>query len=141
MKYFRFMLFLAAVLALSTAAYAQQSIVRASVPFNFMVGDKLYPAGDYSVANISIGSPVLQIKNDEQSSLILTSACSGPKGKSEQTKLIFERVGGVYFLHQIWVASNQVGRELRPTPPKEITLAHNSAAPKEVVVAAYLTQR
>ena len=142
MKYFRFMLFVAAVLAFSTAAYAQQPITRATVPFNFVVGDKLYPAGDYSVANISIGSPILQITNhnDARSGLALTTACSVPKGKGGQTQLVFARVGGVYFLHQIWVAGSQAGRELRPTP-KETTLAQNGPAPQEVVVAAILVQR
>jgi hypothetical protein len=143
MKYVRFMLFVAAVLAFSAAAYAQQPYVRASVPFNFMVGDKLYPAGDYSIVKIAQGSPVLQISNhsDSHSTLVLTTTCSVPANKAGQTKLVFERIAGKYFLQQIWTERSDAGRQLRRIGPKETTLAQNGAAPEQVVVAAILVQR
>ena len=141
MKYFRSMLFTAAVLAFGTAAHAQQTVIKADVPFSFRVGDKLYPAGEYSIAKTAVLSKVLQIRNQpfSESKLFQTIVCSSPKPK-HTTALVFERTGDVYSLSQIWIAGSEYGWELRHHTRTELRLAFNGGATGEVIVAANLAR-
>ncbi len=135
MKKLRSILAALAVLLMATAAHAQQSKVTATVPFNFVVGDRAYPAGDYSFS--SDGS-VLRITNGEKSELMLSQACES-LNPSADTKLIFHSMGGNYFLWQIWVAGNSIGRQL-PRSHTEARLAQNHVKSESVIVAANIAR-
>jgi hypothetical protein len=52
MKNLRSVIFVLAVLLMATAANAQQTNVKANVPFDFVVGDRAYPAGEYSLKSM-----------------------------------------------------------------------------------------
>jgi len=139
MKHLRSILFVFTALLLATTAHAQSTNVTASVPFDFVVADHAYPAGDYAVKSISdTGVPIL-IRNtdDAEKGVALSIPCSSVK-PSSATKLVFHRMGGQYFLYQIWTEGNTIGREF-PTSKTEIQLARNSK-PEIVIVAANLTR-
>ncbi|MGB2662575.1 MAG: hypothetical protein WAK48_01140, partial [Candidatus Acidiferrum sp.] len=70
--------------------------------------------------------------------LLLSQACQSAR-PSETTKLVFQKMGGYYFLQQIWVAGNSSGREL-PISRTEVRLAQNQEEPKSVIVAAAISQ-
>src|ERR1700674_4638614 len=74
MKNLRSILAALAVLLMATAAHAQQRTLSATVPFNFIVGDRVYPAGDYLFRN---SDSVLKITNTEQAKteVTLSNAC------------------------------------------------------------------
>ena len=59
----RLMLFAIAALLLGSAAFAQEINVQATVPFDFMLGDKVYPAGPYSVQNVIPDHHALRLRN------------------------------------------------------------------------------
>ncbi len=128
---------LVALLTMATAAQAQHTKVSANIPFNFVVGDRAYPAGEYSFTNSGV---VLQITNAEHTGmgLLLSQACQSAR-PSETTKLVFQKMGAYYFLQQIWVAGNSSGREL-PTSRTEVRLAQNQEESKSVIVAAVISQ-
>ena len=139
MKHLRSILFAFTALLLATAAHAQSTNVTASVPFNFVVGDHAYPAGDYVVKSISdTGVPIL-IRNTDQSEngIVLTNSCSSSK-PSPTTKLVFKRMGSQYFLYQVWREGSTEGREFRISKT-EMSLARNEK-PELVIVAANLTR-
>lgn len=142
MRYFRSMLFAAAVLAFGMAAHAQQTMIKADVPFSFMVGDKFYPAGQYSIAKTAPLSKILEIRNKplSESKVFQTITCSAP-GPKNGTALVFERTGNVYSLTQIWVAGSEYGWELRHHARTEPRLAFNPGGAEEVIVAANLIHR
>lgn len=142
MKYFRSMLFAAAVLALGTAAHAQQTLIHATVPFNFMVGDKLYPAGDYAVEKTAVASNILLVYNHERQEplLIMPTRCSSNGAINEKPKLVFDHMGGAYLLRQVWAANDVSGFELRRSNT-EARLAFNAAPTEQVTIAAYATQK
>jgi hypothetical protein len=138
MKNIRFILtVLTALLTMATAAQAQHTKVSATIPFNFVVGDRAYPAGEYSFTN---SGAVLQITNAEHigMGLLLSQACQSAR-PSETTKLVFQKMGDYYFLQQIWVAGNSSGREL-PRSHTEVRLAQNHEETKSVIVAAVISQ-
>ena len=140
MKHLRSVLFVFTALLLATAVHAQSTYVTASVPFDFVVADQTYPAGDYAVKSISnTGVPIL-IRNSDQAEngIALSTSCSSGK-PSTTTKLVFHRMGGQYFLYQVWQEGNTTGREF-PLSKREIQLARNSSKSEIVIVAANLTR-
>ena len=135
MKNLRSILAALAVLLMATAANAQQTKVTATVPFNFIAGDRVYPAGDYSISSNGF---LLKITNDEKSELMLSHACESLSVPAD-TKLVFDSIGGNYFLRRIWVAGNSFGREL-PRSHAEVRLAQNQDHVESVIVAANIAR-
>jgi hypothetical protein len=94
--------FAIALLALSTLAaagkaLAQESAVRATVPFEFNVGGTVLPADTYTIKS---SSGVLLIKSlDGKFRVITTSHYDGRDVQGG--KLVFKRIGDRYFLHEV----------------------------------------
>jgi hypothetical protein len=137
MKNLRSILAALAVLIMATAAQAQQATLSATVPFNFVVGDRTYPAGDYLFRN---SESLLKITNPEQgkTEMTLSHPCESLR-PSADSKLVFDRMGGYFFLRQIWVAGDSHGRELTRTRA-EIRLAQNHEEQEAVIVAANISR-
>jgi hypothetical protein len=130
----------AVALVFGSAAYAQEINVRARVPFDFVLGDKTYSAGQYAVETASDNTFFLSVKNidaKKAQGLTLSYPCfsSQPTGPANQGKLVFHRVGGKYFLFRVWVGGSAVGREF-PAPPRETEMAMNGLKTETVMVAA-----
>jgi hypothetical protein len=108
------MLTLLAVVSLATTAVSAQSIRRvvATVPFNFIVGDKEMPAGTYSVQPTSTGSGILRITGAENSKTALRLSTSLHRSNAGNGKLVFHRYQDQYFLSEIWQAGESDGRQL-----------------------------
>ena len=99
-----------------TPANAQSSshFVRIRVPFEFTIKDKTLPPGEYIVKRSVSGSPeMLSIRSVDGDSgeYVLTSNVQAGARRSE-SKLVFHRYGGQYFLSQVWTAGDSAGREL-----------------------------
>ena len=77
---------------------AQEQAVKANVPFDFTVGDKLLPAGHYTISLANAN--VIKIQNSEQRVAILTMA-TAESNESETGKLVFNKYGDQYFLREI----------------------------------------
>jgi hypothetical protein len=137
MKTAKSILFALTILLMATAVKAQEIKVRASVPFDFVVGDRAYPAGEYSFKAHGI---VLQIVSTEQGSLdkVLSNACENTR-PSDKTEVVFRHIGDNYFLYQVWVEGRVSGREM-PRSRTEVRLAQNHEGAKSVIVAAVISQ-
>jgi hypothetical protein len=138
MKNLRYALVAFTVLFIATAAHAQTSRVAASIPFNFVVGDHDYPAGDYLFANNGVVLQITNTQNAAPKTMILSQPCEKLTAPT-QTKVVFERMGGSYFLQQIWVAGESRGREL-PKSKSELRLAQNHEKSDTVIVAANIVK-
>ena len=122
------------VLALASAVSAakpQASIkVVANIPFEFSLGYKTMPAGEYSVQAMTDGNGLLIQSSDGKTSAIrLSNAVESTKTQSH-ARLVFHRYGERYFLAEVWNGSDTTGRELlRSQEEKNIEseLASNSA--------------
>jgi hypothetical protein len=139
MKNLRSILLALTVLLLATAAQAQTTNVKASIPFDFVVGDHAYTAGEYTVKSLSQSSSAIRIDNADESEKGITLANECQKGQpATQTTLVFQRLGNNYFLYQIWTEGNSLGRQFRVSK-KETQLAMNYSKPELVVVAANIS--
>jgi hypothetical protein len=140
MKNLRSVLFVLAVLLIVPAARAQQKGVKADVPFDFVVGDRAYPAGEYILQAALNDTGVIRIENVNEFSAAFIPSNPCAKGvPSTETKLVFHRMAGRYFLYQVWTAGNLAGREF-PKGRVEVELAQNRATPDVVIVAAVISR-
>ncbi|HEY6232254.1 MAG TPA: hypothetical protein VIW64_13420 [Pyrinomonadaceae bacterium] len=104
-------------LALGTAVASGQpqsaNKVVANIPFEFNVGYKTMPAGEYSVQIVASAGDALLIKNADStmSALRLSEATSRVKDKSH-ARLVFHRYGDRYFLAEVWNGVDDIGRQL-----------------------------
>ena len=111
------MLVLVAVMALSTAVASGQSNnankLSANIPFEFNVGYKTMPAGEYTVQTVVSAGDALLIKSAAAniSALRLSEATSRNKDK-RHARLVFNRYGDRYFLAEVWNGIDDIGRQL-----------------------------
>jgi hypothetical protein len=141
MKTLKSILFVfAAALLLTTAAKAQTTAVKADVPFDFVIGDITYPAGQYDLKTVTT-SGVIRIRNAQDSGVsnFQSSQACAHTMPSQKTELVFLRLGGSYFLYQIWTEGRESGREF-PKSRNYMQLAKNHEQPEALIVAANISQ-
>jgi len=131
---------LALLLITAAASQAQQLKVTANIPFDFVVGDHVYPAGQYQISPVFHDDIVLQISNPNQtvSAAVLSDNCMRATA-SRNTELVFRRSGDSYFLYQVWTQGNQYGREFSGSHAEKV-LAKNHPHVQTVIVAANLSR-
>ena len=123
-------------LLLATAsAYAQTGVVKANVPFNFIVNKTDLPAGEYMIQDLGTMGASMAIQSPDRHVIkaFLPQECESLQAP-ETTKLVFHRYGSEYFLAQIWNAGNARGKEL-PKSVRERELAMDYTSQDVVVVA------
>ncbi len=113
----------------------------ANIPFQFSIGNKSLPAGEYTVRSISDDSSNvvlrMQSRDGKQSMMLQMSTVEGRA--KESAKLIFNRYGDHYFLAQAWVDGQKTGLEApksRAERAAEREFAEITMATKSVTVTA-----
>jgi len=137
MKYMRSVLCGLGLLLAAAATPAQEARVKAQIPFDFVVGNQVLPAGEYAVVPEG-NAQALWIRSDQakESAMTLTIACTN-SGPATSSRLVFHVVDGRYFLSQVWAQGYDQGRQL-PRSKMEQQLAKNNST-EEFVLAANLT--
>jgi hypothetical protein len=99
-KYLTILFTLICVLGIALGAHAQEDTVVANVPFDFLAGGKVLPAGTYKVSHVDniTGSRILEISSSETGagSFLMAAVFDGVQSGAAQ--LNFEQVGDKYFL-------------------------------------------
>jgi hypothetical protein len=85
--------------------------LRANIPFQFNVGDKTLPAGEYTVRQVNLNSvrAVLQIRKKDGSASVMVQMNSVNGRARESAKLIFHRYSNKYFFAEAWVDGDANG--------------------------------
>jgi len=137
MKYMRFAWLGLGLLLAVSVTQAQEAGVKANIPFDFIVGNRVLPAGEYIVKPVGDTQQAIWICSGDYKTAIASNsfACEQSRPSSE-TKMVFRAVGGQYFLSQVWAQGYSQGREL-PMSKLERRLAKNNAE-GEFVLAANL---
>jgi len=119
---------------------AQENAVKANIPFDFVVGNQVLPAGEYLVTAQGSANEAILIRSTDSKSAAMTATLSCTSANpSKDTKLVFHTVGGRYFLSQIWTQGYSQGRELRKSSA-EVEMAKNRQAAGEFILAARSTR-
>jgi len=99
----------------ATASAQGQSLsdhLRAKIPFDFVVGNKNLPAGEYFIVNAKTTSDIvltISSRNDVANTLTIPVQIGTP---TDTAKLVFHRYGDQYFLFQVWQVGATAGRAL-----------------------------
>src|ERR1019366_762817 len=84
----------------------------ANVPFNFVVGNKTAPAGEYMIDPSFVSGAIL-IKSADHKPIFLLMG-PPPVGAVDYTpvgKLVFHCYGDRYFLSEVWTRGSNAGRQ------------------------------
>ena len=74
--------------------------IRATIPFEFSVGDKILPAGEYRIQQVNASSDLamLQVTSANGEARVLIRVQSIRADRTSRTALVFNRYGSSYFL-------------------------------------------
>lgn len=137
-------LLMAVVMALtflaSTRVARAQELMIVNIPFDFAVGTKTLPAGEYSVKDSPTLQTLLLIDRDDpsQGAFLLTQPVDA-HGLQSESKLVFNRYDNRYFLSQVWSAGKSRGRQLsRSDREKEMAQVARIETQGQVTLVASL---
>jgi hypothetical protein len=104
--------------------------LKANIPFDFVVADKILPAGEYLIGRFQEGSgdSVLLISSvaSHKRVIRLTTPVTARDPKDNGT-LVFHRYGDQYFLSEVWAEGATTGRMFSESRTERAAKAHTQA--------------
>jgi hypothetical protein len=106
----------AIVLATALSSVHAQTLayqLRADIPFDFTVGNKRLPSGQYAIGRAThLDDAVVSVVGESsRSKAIRSSMPVFTLNAKNKATLVFHRYGDQYFLYQIWPAGGTTGRQ------------------------------
>lgn len=122
-----------------TAAYAQSISVRANVPFQFLAGDKVLPAGQYQLS-VAPGSNRITLHPTQGGAGMYLSILPTQRSQfaAQPGALVFHRYGTHHFLRTVWSPGQSGGYELPSSKAERefVRMAKTPAATETVSLGA-----
>lgn len=97
-RIFAIALFVASSLAAAGNLSAQDHLVKANIPFDFTVQNRVLPAGTYEISSLS--PYAVEVRNVNGHIAVLSTVDNDDK-RSTTRMLVFQRDGNQYLLHEI----------------------------------------
>ena len=122
-----------------TAASAQfpfGSKLKVTIPNEFVVQDKLFPAGEYTIAptpSTIDSSSLLILRGENGKSMIFDTLGTESANAATTTHLIFDVVDGTRFLSKIWLKGEVTGNEIPKSKMEKRMIAENKPVQQVVV--------
>ncbi len=134
----RCLLMLSLMAMFTTASAFGQQILKADIPFEFRVGSKVMPAGQYDI-NLAYGNipGTLSLGCYECRAMTVAKTVNTGTGQAPtEAKLVFSQYGDTYFLSAVWSPGRREGSAL-PKDKTEREIAHSAslARTREVMLA------
>ncbi|MCI0659837.1 MAG: hypothetical protein L0220_02070 [Acidobacteria bacterium] len=133
---------LSIILGLSIAGFGGISTrVTADVPFDFMVGNKKFSPGKYSI-NRSTNTQTLVINDSENKGAAVFLVQNASPRSDAKAMFVFNRYGDQYFLSQVWDGSEagsvlaKSKAERKAAKSNRDTITQNSKRPETVTIIA-----
>jgi hypothetical protein len=101
--------------AMAGTSFAQSNGVQATVPFDFTVGNKLFPSGTYTIKQESMNANVVLIKSHDKPIAVLSLVHRDSNKSSNGGQLLFHKYGGQYFLREILCEQADMNVEIPPS--------------------------
>jgi hypothetical protein len=106
--------------------------IRAEIPFDFMVGKKRLPKGEYVIESLG-DSGALTIRDARKGRAVTFNTIKSKPTDSSKSKLVFNRYGDQYFLARIWDTSSATILKLNKSKTEK-RVARESKNSEEVSV-------
>jgi len=123
-----------------TAASAQfnfGSALRVNVPSEFVVEDKVFPAGEYSIfqtPSTTDSSTNLILRGRNGRSMIMNTRIARSNEAAMSTHLVFDVIDGTHFLSKIWLKGEITANEIPKSSFERRLIAENKQV-RQVVVS------
>lgn len=104
------------------------------VPFAFVAGKKVLPAGTYVISPSTRSTVLVRTPRGEHASIVTTMA-SDAKGSLSRSEVLFRRYGETYYLSEVRPAASSEYRRVSKTHD-EIRLAKLTSKPDVVTLVA-----
>lgn len=108
--------------------------VVAQVPFDYMVGNSIIPAGE-CVVQVANGD-ILTIHNFAARKSALVASSNANESQDNRTVMVFERYGNQYFLSEIRIAGSNLTYKLPQSRAEAELRAQNAPASPVTLLAA-----
>jgi len=119
---------------ISVPSYAQ-TIVRATVPFDFTVGHTAMPAGTYDISPLT-DSTIVITDSKTASTVVDLFRREQDRNGDNTPKLVFHKYGDKYFLSQVLRGHGGAIMQLPTSKLEEETQIASRGIPQKAVVAA-----
>lgn len=128
------LLFLSGLMA---AQSLTSSSVVAQVPFDFMVNNKIIPAGECVIRAAGMDGQVLAIRNfDARESALAASSHAEAAQPADATTLVFKHYGNQYFLSEIRLEGSNLTYTLPASRAEAELRAQNAPGLQETLLAS-----
>ena len=110
MKLKNLALLLLALCVVAPASFAKPTAsfrIRADIDFDFYVGNKRLPKGEYNIESVN-DSGQIRVSNVKKGKSAMILAVRGKMTNKPKSKLGFRRYGDQYFLRKIWDGQNDI---------------------------------
>jgi hypothetical protein len=104
---------LALTAAVVSANGQTSQLVRADIPFDFIIAGKTLPSGKYTVRATTSDGQSFSISSRNGMAAISLSRAVAEKSEKRNARMVFHRYGQQYFLAEVW-SGDSYGRQLRP---------------------------
>ncbi len=94
------------MIVIASPAKAVSFRIKAEIPFDFQIGSKRLPKGEYTIETFNEAGGVLIIRSVKKSKAINFTVIRGKMTDKPKSKLVFHRYGEQYFLARIWDGSS-----------------------------------
>jgi hypothetical protein len=138
MKYMTRILMLTLTLLPMLAAAQMQPDTKivAQVPFDFVIGSKVVPAGQFSVQSAAPGAVTLAMRNwNAKINMVANPTRVESKKPAATNALVFHKYGHRYFLWEVKVEGSRIMYQLPEGSSEAELRAQNVQAPEEVLLA------
>lgn len=91
-----------------------QTLLEATVPFQFHVGKQVMPAGNYIIEQTPAGFVTLKTE-DRSAAVVVVSYGVSNRERAGEGMLVFNRYEDRYFFSELWHPHQRIGRGVTPT--------------------------
>jgi hypothetical protein len=122
---------------LMAAQSLTSSTVVAQIPFDFMVSNKIIPAGECEVGSVGMSGQILAIRNfDARKAVLVLSSQDQANQAAASSVLVFKHYGNQYFLSEIRLEGSKWSHKLPESRAEAEVRASNAPASQETLLAA-----
>jgi hypothetical protein len=118
----------------STLVQGQTIDLRATIPFEFRVGQTEMPAGEYVIHHLPQGALILREDGGRHTALVALTVGEYRPAALQTGELQFNRYGQTYFLAKLWAPASRDGVALRMSP-RETELARQLGLAQHTSIA------
>jgi hypothetical protein len=112
---------LVAAIMLTPAVASSRGLMSVKIPFNFIVKDKAFPAGEYTIGIVnSESSQALSIRSADGNVGVIAQPLAAQSTRIQtESSVVFTLYGDRYYLSQVWTIGESKGYRLSKSGDEE----------------------